>query len=87
MAVSTDERALRQMQLLRGVLPIRLPQPKDVAHFTRLMDERILELGWAQRGDPCVLMAGEPLGKVAATNTLAYHRIGDPDTGYARFGG
>ena len=85
-AASTDERALRQMQVLRGVLPIHMPKPDGLAHFTRLLDERLLELGWAQPGDPCVLMAGEPVGTVAATNTLAFHRVGDPDTGYARFG-
>ncbi|MHC4427970.1 MAG: pyruvate kinase [Planctomycetota bacterium] len=85
-AVSTEERTLRQMQLLRGVLPIKMPSPDGLAHFTRLIDARLLELGWAQAGDPCVLLAGEPVGTAKASNTIAFHRLGDPDTGYARFG-
>jgi pyruvate kinase len=83
-AVSTDERSLRHMQLLRGVLPVRMERPANLAEFTRAVDGYVLAAGWARRGDPCVLLAGGPIGTVGATNSLALHRVGDPDTGYRR---
>ena len=68
-----------------GVLPVRLPQPGSLAEFTRLVDERLLERGWARPGDTVILVAGEPIGTPEVTNSLAVHRVGNPDTGYARF--
>lgn len=85
-AVSTDDRALRQMQLHRGVTPVRMPLPESLAHFTRLIDQYLQAAGWAQPGDTCVLMAGGPIGRQGTTNSLAVHVIGDPDTGYIRHG-
>jgi pyruvate kinase len=82
-AFSTDERALRQMQLLRGVSPILMPMPDDLAHFTRMADEFLLRAGWAQRDESCVLVAGGPIGRAGVTNSLAVHRVGDPHSGFA----
>lgn len=81
-AVSSDDRALRQMQLLRGVTPVRMNEPEDLAHFTRMVDAYLLETSWANEGDSCVLVAGEPLGRAGVTNRLAIHKIGDPRDGF-----
>ena len=83
-AVTTERRAARRMQLYRGVFPVRMPLPDGVAHFTRLVDEYLLRIGWAEKDDMCVLVAGEPIGTPGVTNSLAIHSIGNPDTGYAR---
>lgn len=82
-AITSDERAARQMQLLRSVTPIRMPVPESLAHLTQLIDIYLCEVGWAKEGDACVLMAGTPLGQSGATNRLAIHSIGDPGTGFA----
>ena len=82
-AVSSDERALRQMQLLRGVQPVGMPAPADLGVFTQLIDEYLVESGWANAGDACILMGGEPPGEAGVTNRLAMHWIGNPVTGFA----
>ncbi len=81
-AVSSDERALKQMQLLRGVIPVRMPLPDDLAHFTRLVDGYLTATGWANPGDSCILVAGGPIGRKGVTNSMAIHRIGDETGGY-----
>jgi len=76
-AVSTDSRALRQMQLLRGVIPVRMPLPESIAHFRRMVNEYLLATEWARAGDNCVVVAGEPIGSTGVTNSLIIHRVGD----------
>jgi pyruvate kinase len=82
-AISSDDRAARQMQLLRGVVPLRMEQPEDLRHFTEMVDAYLLETGWAAEGDTCILMAGMPVGVAGCTNRLAIHRIGDALSGFA----
>jgi len=82
-AITSDDRAARQMQLLRGVVPVRMPVPESLARFTAMVDAYLLETSWAQGGDPCVLVAGCPLGVTGVTNTLALHWIGNAATGFA----
>ncbi len=77
-AVSTDDRALRQMQLLRGVIPIRMPLPENIAHFIAITDEYLLATEWAKAGDTCVIVAGEPIGTSGVTNSLIIHNVGTP---------
>jgi pyruvate kinase len=83
-AVTSDPRAARKMQLFRAVRPVQMRTPKSAAEFTRLMDAYLQESGLAQPNDVCVLVAGEPIGKAGVTNSLAIHAVGNPDTGYAR---
>jgi pyruvate kinase len=81
-AITSDDRAARQMQLYRGVIPLRMPTPEDLAHFTRIVDMYLLETGWAKAGDACVIMAGMPIGQSGVTNSLAVHELGNPQTGF-----
>jgi pyruvate kinase len=82
-ACTSDERAARRMQLLRGVTPVRMNTPENSTHFTRMIDAYLLETGWARQGDQCVMMASAQIGVTGATNALAIHRIGDSDTSFA----
>lgn len=81
-ACTSDERAARQMQVLRGVTPVRMPVPEGLNHFTRMIDAYLLETGWAKAGDACVLMAGAPIGQQGVTNSLAIHAVGDQEGGF-----
>jgi pyruvate kinase len=83
-ACTSDDRAARRMQLLRGVTPVRMNVPDSPAHFTQMVDIYLLETGWAAEGDECILVAGGRLGVAGVTNSLAIHRLGDPDTGFSR---
>jgi len=84
LAVSSDERAVRHMQLLRGVTPILMKAPSSLVEFTRQIDRHIVERGWAKRGEPCILVAGSPLEMPKNTNMIAIHQVGNEDTGFAR---
>jgi pyruvate kinase len=81
-ACTSDDRAARQMQLLRGVTPVRMPVPEGLSHFTRMIDAYLLETRWAKAGDACVLMAGAPIGKQGVTNCLAIHSVADQQSGF-----
>jgi pyruvate kinase len=82
-AMTSDERVARQMQMLFGVTPVCEPMPDGVSVFTRVIDRWMQEHGVAEQGDACVLMAREPLHGHGLTNALAIHIIGDPDSGFA----
>ncbi len=82
-AVTTDLRAARQMHLYRGVVPVRMKMPENLSEFTHLADAYLIHSGWAEPGDPCVLVAGWPLGVTGVTNRLAVHVVGDMNTGFA----
>ena len=85
-AYSSDEREVRRMSLLRGITPrlMELParRPATLAWFNLEVDMDLLELGWVEKNDPIVLVAGAPLGEQRATNALAAHRVGDPHSGF-----
>lgn len=82
-AVTSNPRAARRMQLFRAVTPLLMQTPKSAAEFTRLIDAYLQEHGLAEPDDVCVLVAGEPIGKEGVTNSLAIHSVGNPNTGYA----
>jgi pyruvate kinase len=80
-AISSDERITRQMQLLRGVVPVRMDPPNGSAAFTEAIDRYLQDVGWAHAGDRCVLVAGHPIGQSGVTNSLALHTIGQSSSG------
>jgi len=78
-AATSDERAARRMQLFRGVTPILMRVPASIEEFSRAIDSHLLHHGLAQTGDPCVLVAGEPIGEEGVTNSLSVRAVGsDP---------
>ncbi len=79
---SDDLSTLRRITVLNGVTPVQLTMPPDLDEFTELFDELLLSKGWVNRGEPVVILAGHPIGRVGSTNSLAVHHVGDPTTGY-----
>jgi pyruvate kinase len=77
-AFSSEKRAIQRMNLLYSVIPVYLTDPPEHrSQFAELVDRLTLENGWANRGDPALLMAGKPLGVGGKTNTLAIRYIGE----------
>lgn len=81
---SEDRSTLRRLTVLHGVTPVAIDMPSDLDGFTALIDELLLARGWVERGEPIVILAGHPIGRVGSTNSLAVHHVGDPSTGYRR---
>lgn len=77
-AFSTHERSVRQMVLCAGVTPVHAQPPASgmLSDWNAMVDEFLLGRGLAARGDLILLLAGRPLGKAKATNTIAIHMVG-----------
>ncbi|MEX0774351.1 MAG: pyruvate kinase [Phycisphaeraceae bacterium] len=77
LAFSSNRAALRQMNLMFGVVPLWMQRPADGHDFIRQIDQLIREHQWAQVGDPIVVVKGEPIGVPGVTNQIAIHYVGD----------
>lgn len=75
-AVTSDGRSARQMQILGGVTPLRMDPPASIGAFTKIMDRHLQESGGAKKGDTCLIIAGEPLGKAGVTDSITIHTVG-----------
>lgn len=90
-AYSSEEQQTRRMGLLKGVTSMHIADltgddDAKLAAWNRRVDRDLLERGWAERGDPIVLIAGRPLGESGSTNMIAIHYVGNPSTGFMRHG-
>jgi pyruvate kinase len=81
-AYTTSALAARRMGLLKGVFPVHAPAPEGLGLFTDLAERDMVARGWIRSGEPMVLLAGKPLGRVKATNSVAMLFVGDPNGGY-----
>jgi pyruvate kinase len=75
LALTSDEKASRQMCLHYGVIPRCRAIPKDIEQFTRMVDQLVADSKWAQPGDKVVLVTGQPLGAAGTTNAILVHSI------------
>lgn len=76
-ACSDDPAALRRMAIMYGLKPFFMERPASTAAFIVRVDRLIQEKGWASKGDPIVVVSGEPMGQVGRTNKLSIHYLGD----------
>jgi pyruvate kinase len=76
-AFSDNPEALRRMTLMYGLKPVCMPKPVNTAEFIAQVDRKVQEEGWAGKGDPIIIVSGEPIGQVGRTNSVSIHYIGD----------
>jgi pyruvate kinase len=74
---SDNQAALRRMAIMYGLKPVFMPRPGSTAEFIAQVDRQVQEKGWADKGDPIVIVSGEPIGRVGRSNKLSIHYIGD----------
>ncbi|MFM9956614.1 MAG: pyruvate kinase [Phycisphaerales bacterium] len=78
LAFSSDERSVRRMNLLAGVMPhLRMELPKHRFEFAMIVEQIVLAEGWAEPGDRMVLLAGVPFDRPGGANTVALRVVGD----------
>jgi len=78
LAFSSDEQAVRRMSLLGGVMPhLRRQLPKHRFEFATIVEQTVLNDGWAEPGDRMVLLAGVPFDRPGGANTVAIRVVGD----------
>lgn len=78
LAFSTDEQSVRRMNLLGGVMPFLHDRfPKHRFEFATIVEQIVLDGGWAEPGDRMVLLAGIPFDRPGGANTVAIRVVGD----------
>lgn len=75
LALSAKEATLRRLNVLRGVLPVRLLGIMSMEEQIQAADATLLELGIAQPGQPVVIVGALPLGQRRETNTIRFHQV------------
>ncbi|MEO0963695.1 MAG: pyruvate kinase [Planctomycetota bacterium] len=76
-AVSSNDKALRQMNLNFGVTPIHMDRPPDAPTFIEAIDSFLQAGHLADPGDAIVFCQGDPLGTPGVTNNIRVHYVGD----------
>lgn len=77
LAFTPNEAIQRRMSLYWGVKAFKVDRVTHTDEMFHQVDEVLLELGLAERGEKVVIVAGMPPGIVGSTNDLRVHRIGD----------
>lgn len=74
-ALSSWPPTLNRLNVLRGVTPLAIENPADVEEQLLVADRFLLQAGWAEPGEPVVVVAAIPLGTGKETNTVRFHRV------------
>jgi pyruvate kinase len=65
------------MTLMYGLKPVHMVKPESTLDFIAQVDRKVQKEGWAEKGDPIIIVSGEPIGQVGRTNSVSIHYIGD----------
>lgn len=76
-AFSSDESALGRMSIAYGVLPVFAQVPETREAFFDLLDRHVIEGGLARKGQPVVVVSGDPIGSEGLSTQLQVHYVGD----------
>jgi pyruvate kinase len=71
-----DARVCRRMNLLYGVIPIRVAPISNPAEMARLLDAQLTERKLASPGDLVVVVTSTQPTTPGATDTTLVHRVG-----------
>jgi len=70
-----DQRVCRQMNLLYGVIPLRVQPLSNPAEMAGVLDALLLERGLARRGELVVVVTSTRPQSPGATDTVLAHRV------------
>jgi pyruvate kinase len=84
LAYSSSIQTVRRMCLLRGVIPVLSEPPASgmLSDWNAMVDAELQKRELAKSGDSVVLLAGRPLGRAKATNTIALGKVGEMTSGF-----
>jgi pyruvate kinase len=74
-ALSPGRETVRRCGLMWGVRAASLPRMEVTEELIRAAAERVVELGWAKRGERVGITAGLPSGKPGTTSLLQIHTL------------
>jgi pyruvate kinase len=77
LAFTPEPTVRNQLALSWGVETFQTPFVEHTDDMFRQVDQALLGMNFASRGDDVVIVAGSPPGTPGSTNTLRVHRLGD----------
>lgn len=75
LALSSGEATLRRLNVLRGAMPVAVPENSDMDQQIAAADRYLRQNAWARPGDTVVIVAAIPLGEGRETNSIRFHRV------------
>ncbi len=76
-ALSTEHRALRRMELHFGVIPLEMAIPANMTALVTEVDAMVQRRKLASPGDRVIIVAGSSLGTPATLNGVVIHTVGE----------
>jgi pyruvate kinase len=80
-AITTSQETLRRCALVWGVEAVSGADVSSADEMMRAVDDTLLNLGLAERGDTVVIVAGMPFAEGGRTNLLKLHVVGEDVAG------
>ena len=76
LAFTTNDATRRRMALYWGVVPRLIGELDTIDDMIHEVDQSLVRLGLAQRGDPILLLSGAPMQANQPTNMMMVHVVG-----------
>jgi pyruvate kinase len=76
-AFGENETRLRQLSVLYSIKPAYLKQPTSGSAFIRTVDKLLVKNKWAVKGDPIIIVTGDPITKAGIVNRIVIHYVGE----------
>lgn len=77
LAFTSGKKRLRLLSLLFGVKPVFLKQPQSGSKFIKAVDRLLLNRNWAKKGDPIIVVSGDPITRTGLANRIVVHYVGE----------
>jgi len=78
-ALSSDPRVVRQMNLYYGVIPVLMKAPASITELAPRVEVLMRTHRWADDGDVLLLLGSTTLGRPADANAVMIHKMGERD--------
>lgn len=78
LGISSNEAVLRQLQLSRGVFPLRIDEPTDTDDLILKGEDAARDAGLPWRSGVAVIVASAPLNTETTTNMIRVEAVQDP---------
>lgn len=75
LALASGLPTLRRLNVLRGVVPVSIPDDCEMDQQIAAADRYLTEHGFAVEGETVVVVAALPLGAGKETNSIRFHRV------------
>ncbi|MCF8379419.1 MAG: pyruvate kinase [Bacteroidales bacterium] len=77
LAFSHKKERLRLLTLLYGVKPMFMAKPGSGSAFIKKIEETLIARELVEKGDPLIVVSGDPISRPGLANRIVVHKVGD----------